>query len=279
MAGIKLQILLKFCYISIREKEKVMKKTPFLIAICGAIAATTANAAYSDRAFRSEISRGLDIVSARANVEVVKDDAPGELGYEVYQTVDAVDMRDVKLFIPTSMYVRGGGGLNLGFATDKAKFAGKNYESSGSWTTQIGLGWNLSSYVRTEIDFQTSTFEFSDLKNRQATYQTLGGMLYFDLARRYVQTGDITRRRVFSPFIGFGAGFGHYEFEGTDGANGFVIAAPRAQIGFNLALTDLIGIDIAYQYQMMIGNGFGWDVRAGGVDNVSNIMATMRVNF
>ncbi len=256
-----------------------MKKTPFIIGICGAIWGATANAAYSDRTFRSEISRGLDIVSAQANVDIVEDAAPGELGLEVYQTTNAVDTRDVKLFIPTSMYVRGGAGLNLGFATDKAKFGGKEYESSGSWTTQIGLGWNLSSYVRTEIDFQTSTFEFSDLKQRQATYQTIGGMLYFDLARRYVQTGDITRRRVFVPFIGLGAGFGHYEFEGTGGADGFVIAAPRAQVGFNIALTDLIGIDIAYQYQMMIGNGFGWDVRAGGVDNVSNVMASFRVNF
>ncbi len=257
----------------------MMKKTPFLIALCGAMTATSVNAAYTDRQFRSEVTRGLDIVSARANVEVVKDDAPGELGLEVYQTVDAVDTRDVKLFIPTTMYVRGGAGLNLGFATDKANFGGKEYESSGSWTTQIGLGWNLSSYVRTEIDFQESTLKFSDLDDHQATYQTIGGMLYFDLARRYVQTGDITRRRVFVPFIGVGAGFGRYEFEGANGADGFVIAAPRAQVGFNIALTDLIGIDIAYQYQMMIGNGFGWDVRAGGVDNISNVMASFRVNF
>ena len=44
-------------------------------------------------------------------------------------------------------------------------------------------------------------------------------------------------------------------------------------------LNDLIGIDIMYQYQMMIGNGFGWNVRAGGVDNISNVMASFRVNF
>ncbi|MBD5400158.1 porin family protein [bacterium] len=256
-----------------------MKKTPFIIAICGVTIATAANAAYSDRQFRAEVTRGLDIVGAHANVNIVGDAAPGELGYEVYETVDVIDTRDYTMFIPTSMYVRGGGGLNLGFATDKAQFDGKEYESSGSWTTQIGLGWNLSSYVRTEIDFQESTFKFSDLKNRQATYQTLGGMLYFDLARRYVHTGDITRRRTFVPFIGVGAGLGHYAFEGTNGADGFVIAAPRAQIGFNVALTDLIGIDIAYQYQMMIGNGFGWDTHANGTDNISNIMASMRVNF
>ncbi len=42
---------------------------------------------------------------------------------------------------------------------------------------------------------------------------------------------------------------------------------------------DLIGVDIEYQYQMMIGNGFGWDARRGGVDNISNIIASFRVNF
>ena len=104
-------------------------------------------------------------------------------------------------------------------------------------------------------------------------------MLYFDFARRYVQTGDITRRRHFVPFMGIGAGAGAYKFDGPGGADGFVIAAPRAVVGFNIMLTDLIGVDIMYQYQMMIGNGFGWNVRAGGVDNISNLMASFRVNF
>lgn len=256
-----------------------MKKTPFIIAFCGLGLAASADAAYSDRVFRSEVARGLDIIGAQTTVEAYKEDAPGELGYEVYQTVDAVDNSEVKLFIPTTMYLRAGGGLNLGFATDKAKFGDKKYESSGSWTTEIGLGWNLSSYVRTEVDFQESTFKFSDLKNRQATYQTLSGMLYFDLARRYVQTGDITRRRVFSPFMGIGAGMGRYAFEGADGADGFVIAAPRAELGFNIALTDLIGIDIAYRYQMMVGHGFGWGTSGNSANNISNVMASFRVNF
>ena len=236
-------------------------------------------AEYSDKLFQSEISRGLDIVGAEYNVDVVADDAPGEMGLEVYEKVGVVDNSDITMFIPTTMYVRAGGGFNLGFATDRAGFDGKEYESSGSYTTQIGLGWNLSSYVRTEIDAQMSTFTFSDLKNRQANYQTLGAMLYFDFARRYVQTGDVTRMRHFVPFMGVGAGFGHYEFEGANGSSGFVIAAPRATLGFNIMFTDLIGIDIAYQYQMMIGNGFGWGVRHGGVDNISNVIASFRVNF
>ena len=104
-------------------------------------------------------------------------------------------------------------------------------------------------------------------------------MLYFDFARRYVMDGDITRMRHFVPFMGVGAGFGHYEFEGVGGASGAVIAAPRATFGFNIMLTDLIGVDIAYQYQMMIGNGFGWGVDNDSVTSVSNVIASFRVNF
>ena len=255
-----------------------MKKISYFV-LSAFVAAMPANANYSDRRFVAEVSRGLDIVGAESNAHVVPDAAPGELGYDVYQSVDVVDSSDVRMFIPTDMYVRAGAGLNLGFATDKAKMAGKKYESAGSYTTQIGLGWNLSSYVRGEIDAQMSTFTFSDLHDFQANYQTLGAMLYFDFARRYVQTGDVTRMRHFVPFMGLGAGAGYYEFEGASGSDGFVIAAPRAALGFNIMFTDLIGVDIAYQYQMMIGNGFGWGVRHGGVDNISNVIASLRVNF
>ena len=258
---------------------KQMKAFFGIGAALAVISTTAANADYSDKKFRNEIGRGLDLVSAAVIYDDIIDDAPGELGQEVYEYVGAVKNDDMRVFVPTSHYVRMGAGLNLGFATDSAQFQGKNYESSGGYTMQIGLGWNLSSYVRTEIDFQNSVLKFSDLDGKQATQKTLGGMLYFDLARRYVQSGDITKRRTFVPFMGFGAGVGVYEFEGTDGANGFVIAAPRAEIGFNVKLNELIGIDIAYQYQMMIGNGFGWDVRDGGTDNISNIMATIRAEF
>ena len=248
-------------------------------AVAFAVFASGANAGYSDRDFRREVGDGLDIVVARETIEVAPEPAKGALGLDVYQTADAVAADDVRVFVPTTMYVRAGAGLNLGFATDKAVFAGTEYESSGSWGTEIGLGWNLSSYVRTEIDFQEMTFEFSDLKNRQATYQTINAMLYFDFMRRYVYTGDITRRRRFVPFMGLGAGMGRYEFEGAGGADGFVISAPRAEVGFNLMLTDVIGIDIAYQYQMMIGNGFGWDAAHDSVNSISNVMASFRVNF
>jgi len=254
-----------------------MKKLSYIVI--GMFMANAADAAYDAKMFQREISSGLDILTAETIYEGIEEPAPGELGQEVYEVAGAVQSDDVKMFIPTTMYVRLGGGLNLGFATDKAKYQGEEFESSGSWTTQIGLGWNLSSYVRTEIDFQNSTFKFSDLDGMQATYNTIGGMLYFDLARRYVEMGDVTKRRTFVPFIGVGAGFGTYEFQGENGADGMLIAAPRATVGFNVMINDLIGIDIAYQYQMAIGNGFGWDVRSGGADNISNVMATIRANF
>lgn len=256
-----------------------MKKISCITIAALAMISHNATATYSDKMFRSEIRDGLDIISVKKTIDIVPDVAPGALGGEVYEYVNTTTDADTRIFIPTSMYVRMGGGLNLGFATDQAQFNGKKYSASGGYTTQIGLGWNLSSFVRTEVDFQESTLKFSDLKNNDATYQTLGGMLYFDFARRYVQTGDVTRRRHVVPFMGIGAVIGHYDFGGSDGANGVVIAAPRATLGLNIMFNDLIGIDIAYQYQMMIGNGFGWNVRGGGVDNISNIMASLRVNF
>ena len=256
-----------------------MRKVSYFGLMLAVFGASVADASYSDKKFRAEVLEGVDFVGARATIDETPIVAPGELGVEVYEIAGAVQTDEIQMYIPTSMYVRMGAGINLGFATDKAEFNDTEYESSGSYSTQIGLGWNLSSYVRTESDFQTMTLKFSDLDNRQANYQSIGGMLYFDLARRYVQTGDVTRRRTFVPFIGVGAGVGAYEFEGLDGANGIAIVAPRAVLGANIMLTDLLGIDIAYQYQMMIGDGFGWGVRDGGVDNISNIMASIRFNF
>ena len=255
-----------------------MKNTALVYAI--AFSAICANAhAYNNKQFRNEVAEGLDIVAVRVNAPATRQTAPGELGYDVYQYADAVDTSDVRLFIPTTMYVRAGAGLNLGFAGSRAKNGLEKYDSSGSYLVQIGLGWNLSSYVRTEIDFQNETFKFSDLDNVQANYSSLGTMLYFDFARRYVQTGDITYRRRFVPFMGLGAGVGYYNFDGQGGADGMFGAAPRAALGFNVMLNEIIGVDVAYHYQMMFGDKFGWNINHSGVTSVSNIIASVRVNF
>ena len=253
------------------EMKKISCVLGLAMITCGA------NASYDAAGFISEISRGVDIVTAPV---FAAQPAPaiGELGADVYQDADDVDTQTVRVFVPSTMYVRMGGGLNLGFATANAEYNGAEYESSGSYTTQIGLGWNLSSYVRTELDFQSSAFEFTDLEDLSASYQTLGSMLYFDFARRYVNTGDVVRRRSFVPFMGVGAAFGAYRFDGTDGADGFVIAAPRAVLGFNIMFNDLIGLDVYYQYQLMLGNGFGWGNDASA-NSISNIMASIRANF
>ena len=254
-----------------------MKKISYILL--ASMVATPAFAGFDADTFVKEVARGVDVVSAPRIAPTAVDEAPGALGAEVYEIAGAVENIDTRMFIPTSMYVRMGGGLNLGFASARASFDGDKYETSGSYTTQIGLGWNLSSYVRTELDFQTTTLKFSDIDNLDANYQTFGGMLYFDLARRFVQLGDITHRRTFVPFMGLGAAFGAYRFNGANGADGAVVAAPRAALGFNVMFNDLIGLDVYYQYQMMIGNGFGWDAPRGGVDSLSNIMASFRVNF
>jgi hypothetical protein len=256
-----------------------MRRLPLLGLFAATFAICTgANAGYDDERFRAEVLEGLDIVSAKSTAYTVEDDAPGELGLDVYQKKNVVQNNDTGMYIPNDMYVRAGVGLNLPFASDKAGFYGDEIDQSASWGIQLGLGWNLSSYVRTEIDFQVSEFSFSDHQDAIATAHQLGGTLYFDFARRYVRLGDVTKRRIFVPYMGLGAGIGAYEFQGAHGAGGMFVA-PRGVLGFDIALTDLVGIDIAYQYQMFIGEGFGWDVRAGGVQNLSDVMVTFRFNF
>lgn len=256
-----------------------MKKISALSFLVVALITVGANATYDDKKFTDEISKGLDLISAEETFEYVQDEAPGELGREVYEFAGTVNSDDIRLFVPTSHYMRMGVGLNMGFASSKANTPLGKTESNDSYSVQIGLGWNLSSYVRAEIDLQMSEFKFQGIDNTQATQQTLGGMLYFDFARRYVQMGDITKRRTFVPFMGIGAGFGTYDYQGKDGKDGMLIAAPRAALGFNVMLGDLIGVDVMYQYQMLIGNGFGWGTDSANINNVSNIMATIRMNF
>ncbi len=275
-AGIKLQFMIEFKTNKIMVIQ--MRKISYIILGAMVVMPQLVFAAPVDKKFQREVFRGLDYINADAHMDD-PDVAPGEMGANVYGVVGAVDSDASDMFIPASMYMRAGGGLNLGFATDAAKYAGKDYDARGGYLTQIGLGWNLSSFVRGEIDFTASTLKFVDLDNHDATYQTAGGMLYFDLARRYVQTGDITHRRRVVPFIGVGAGLGVYEFQGTGGANGMVVTAPRAAAGVNIMLTELIGVDFTYHYSMMIGNGYGWGASNSGTNNVSDFIASFRVNF
>ena len=208
--------------------------------------------------------------------------AAGEMGSEVFydeKPVEYDEDEEYRLFIPTSMYMRAGAGMNLGFATKKARVGNETYPSKDSWTMLFGLGWNMSSYVRTELEFQRSVFRFNDLGDESAYYNMINGMLYFDLARRYVQDGDITYRRTIVPFMGFGAGIGMYDFKGGAGASGLMVPVPRAELGLNFMITDMIGIDIYYQYQLFVERGFGWNTTKHSADSVSNVMLSFRMNF
>ena len=263
-----------------------MKKISFFAIVCAGLAlAGNADAASSRRAFRHEVLSGLKpnqtVTYNQKNLDATAASYAGvygELGQEVmYDEIPATN-EDYNLFIPTSMYVRMGGGLNIAGATKKARMGNEKHESKNSWSALIGLGWNMSSYVRTEIAFQESSFEFKGV-DASADYHTLNGMLYFDFARRYVQSGDITYRRTFVPFMGIGAGIGEYKFAGDAGADGFLVVAPRLELGMNFMFNDMIGLDIAYQYQMNISHGFGWNTSRSGVDNIGNVMATIRANF
>jgi len=243
--------------------------------LLGAIICSSAHAD-SRAKFREEVLYGLDLVPVR-NGAKIEEPVRGELGYEVYNTTTISKNDGLGVFIPTDMYVRGGVGAGLGFLSGTADVCGAESNISGL-VTQMGLGWNLSSYVRTELDFQAKSFSFSDVVDASASARSVGGTLYFDFARRYIRTGDVTKRRNIVPFMGLGFAMGTYEFEGKYGADGTFVA-PRGVLGLNVMINDLIGIDLSYQYQLFAGNGFGWGTHNGGADSVSDIIMSFRMNF
>ena len=253
-----------------------MKKVSFVALFCAAICVANADAARYSPRFGGEVANGIDITVVRETFDETPITAPGELGRDVYETFSTTS--DLGIYIPTTMYMRMGGGVNIGAATKSAKLDGGSHSAQHSYIAQIGLGWNLSSYVRADVDFQAMTLGFSGV-SAHARYRTLGGNLYFDLRRRYVMTGDITTRRDFVPFIGFGAAVGQYKFDAADGVAGpdGMLIAPRATIGVNIAFTDLVGLDLMYQHSLIVSDGFGWD--GGKSAGMGNVMASLRFNF
>lgn len=279
-----------------------MKKVSVVTIIgCMALGCTGAVSNERNGRFKMEIANGLDSVRVThvsdveintmanaQNTTVVNADAwddydvaratYGEMGVETFYDSDPVVLNGDSVFIPAPLYTRMGGGLNLGMATTRARRDGEKFESSGSWSTTIGLGMNFSSYVRGELAFQESLFKFSGIDDN-ANYHMLNAMVYFDFARRFIVVDDTTYRRTFVPFMGLGLGLGWYDFWGANGVDGFVVAVPRLELGMNFAITDMIGFDIAYQYQMTTGRGFGWGAPHRGVSNMGNIVASIRMNF
>ena len=160
------------------------------------------------------------------------------------------------------------GGISSGADTPSGTVA----QQTG-WLANLGLGRDFSSYVRGEIDFQARQMAFKH--DGKAATHDLGAMVYFDFIRRYERYGDITERRIFVPFMGIGVAGGDYNFTGGD--NGAFIA-PRASLGFNIALNNLWGLDFRYQYSMMISNHFGWESSAGA-RHLQDFIVSLRAGF
>lgn len=255
-----------------------MKKVSVIALFCAAVCVANADAARYSPRFGGEVADGIDITVVHETFNETPIAAPGELGRDVYETYSTKTNNNLGIYIPTTMYMRMGGGVNIGAATKKAELGDDSHSAQHSYIAQIGLGWHLSSYVRADVDFQALSLGFSGL-SAHARYRTLGGNLYFDLRRRYVMTGDVTTRRDFVPFIGFGAAVGQYRFDAADGVAGpdGMLIAPRAMIGFNIAFTDLVGLDLMYQHSLVISDGFGWN--GGKSAGMGNVMASLRFNF
>lgn len=255
-----------------------MKKVSFVALICAFVFGMDADAARYSPRFGGEVRDGIDIVVVRETFDETPAPAPGELGRDVYETSDAMADSSLGVFIPTTMYMRMGGGMNIGAASSAAKLGDGSHDARHGYLATIGLGWNLSSYVRADVDFQSLTLGFSGL-DAHARYRMLGGNLYLDLRRRFVMTGDVTTRRTFVPFVGVGAAVGQYRFDAADGVAGpdGLVIAPRAMAGINIAFSDLVGLDLMYQHSLFISDGYGW--HGGKSAGVGNVMASLRFNF
>ncbi|MDR0803730.1 MAG: outer membrane beta-barrel protein [Rickettsiales bacterium] len=255
------------------KKAILLSLFTFHFSLCG----FAANAVYNPERFRAEIRDGLDIVVADTDpTDRQAEFNAGELGRDVYGQYGAKEYDGLTVFVPTDAYVRGGIGLNLGAISAKID----DNELENGMTTWLGLGWDLSSYVRLEADFQARSLAFQGADVGGGHARELAGNLYFDLARRFVRTGDLTVRRTFVPYIGFGFGVGDFLFDdvgGVDGGHGGFIA-PRGMVGFNVALTSLFSIDLSCQYSLVVAKNYGWgDDRA--THGLSDIRASVRFAF
>lgn len=288
-------------------KSKILYFLPVLLGF-----STIATAASNDARFRKEVRDGLDI--ATWDVELTPTEYKGgALGMEVYsmsnlsqeqccansdlyccnQPMDKTGARgdDYALYIPSNMYIRAGGGFNLNFGTSRATYGPANLKakSSGTWGMQVGLGWNISPFVRIEGDVQVRHFKFTDAPwsayDLKAKTQSAGAMAYFDFMPRYKRTGDITRPSRVVPFFGIGLSGGAVDFAdagvdpiGFGHGDRSAYVAPRATLGVSFAVNEMMNLDIAYQYEMMLLGKFGWETDSG-MKSISDVMVSLRFNF
>ena len=198
--------------------------------------ALSANGALGN--FAAEVRDGLDVRAMQNHTGYV---AAGELGTAIFGFHGPSDA-NYRVHIPMRNYIRMGAGINN--------------DSGLNLTT--GLGWNLTQIARAEINL-------SQGRTDDARITTGAGMLYLDFVRRFDSRGDIIVRRTFVPFAGAGFGVASISADECKWA-----AAPRAEAGVNIVLTDFISIDLAYRFDWHITRDF---------DNSHSFMTTLRFNF
>lgn len=247
---------------------------------------------YNDYMFKKEIREGLDIygtynsdnseenyiygkednlsVFDKKEKVLIKEEIPeGDLGMEVYTEKNKIDT--FSMYIPTSMYIKGGIGTDLKIITDKSIYFDdiENNEFYYSLQPLIGLGINLSSFVRTEFNLSSNRTYF---KNYLYAYShNIEADLQFDLVKRYIRTGDVIRRRHFIPFIGGGINIGAYAFEQKELYGHFI--SPEIIGGFNIVLTNLVSIDITYKHQFYL------TLNTKKIINNGNLSLSLRMSF
>ena len=277
------------CFVVVASAQAAVRCPP---------AASASHTVVKDAKLLDEVRGGLVMSNAGARMT---DYRGGRLASEVYgvegvqsgcvEVIDSDD--DYEPFIPTKMYVRMGAGMNIPFATSKAKYGGlpnAAAESDGSWLTQFGVGWNVNPFARVEADVQIHNYRFARAPwsafDSRAKTQSGGVALYIDMLHRYERHGDVTVRRRFVPFFGIGASAGTIDFEdagvwpigfANGERNAFI--APRGVLGVSVALSNTWNLDLAYQYELLVSRGFGWETRGSSAASVSDIIASFRINF
>jgi len=206
--------------------------------------------------FLSEIATGLDIRMEQVHGTPR---AAGQLGRDVYVHHGNILTDDYRLHIPTTMYIRAGGG-----------FVFDDQNAMDGWTANIAIGLNMNQWFRWEMGYLQNNITLND-DSRITTHQIEGAM-YFDLIRRWRGTGDIANRRPVVPFIGTGVGAGLYT---GDNINSGMMWNPFVAMGVQFQISDLTGFDVTARYGWLMNADFD-----GRKDPTTfNIIGALRFNF
>ena len=181
-------------------------------------------------------------------------------------------------FIPAPLYVRLGAGSNLGFAGSSFDIGGTPVKYNWGPVMQFGLGWNMFSFMRSEIMWGHSEMRFPG--NAEANFETGRVALYIDLVRRHAACGETRCIRRVTPFVGGGAAGAWAEFNEINGIEGknSLLYGGHGSAGFGFAFSETNAVDLMVTHEILFGNKFGWDDEAKRFGNTS-ITVSWRASF